>query len=156
MIHLGHPKMCKKCSSAKIREELDKVKEKLPKTEIKAEVIDADAIMKAASGAKSKKPAAPASSKQEPDEEPETAQPTAKATKKPTKRAKSKAGGKKEPEEDFGEIVISNAKAKAQRSKDDHKSRCGNRFSSRVRLPVPSRGISAGRNATRTSSIVFK
>ena len=60
--------MCKMCSSSKIREELDKVKEQLPKVEIKAEVIDTAAIMKGATGSKSaaKKSAPKSAPKDEP------------------------------------------------------------------------------------------
>jgi len=70
MIHVGYPKMCKMCSSSKIREELDKTKELLPKVEIKAEVIDMAAVMKGASSAKSApKKSAPKEEKSAPKED---------------------------------------------------------------------------------------
>ena len=52
MIHLGYPKMVKMAENDKVREELEKIKETLPKVEVKvaAEVIDATAIMSSAKG----------------------------------------------------------------------------------------------------------
>ena len=91
MIHLGYPKMCKLCKAPKIRDELDKLKEQLPKVEVKvrAEVIDTDAIMNAAAGAKKGKKTQPKATP-EPEEESEQDE-----EEKPVKEKKEKKPTKK-------------------------------------------------------------
>ena len=127
MLHVGYPKMAKLAGdNKKIRDELDKVKELLPKVEAKVEVID---MVSAMGGTKSStksnakdnisKVVESESSVADPDTE------SAKAFKKPTQKPVAKKGktvkGKPVVEEDLGEIIIGNDKLKAQREKDDNK-----------------------------------
>ena len=106
---------------------MDKIKETLPKVEIKAEVIDAGAIMNQAAGKpKGAKKAPPKAA--EPmdisDWESDAPVKAEKATKK-TKKAPVAKGktvkGKPVVVEDLGDIIIGTDKLKSQREKDDTK-----------------------------------
>ena len=136
MIHVGYPTMCKMAGdNKKIREELDKAKELLPKIEVKTEVIDVSAAMgESKSGPPKKAP------RNEPEPEEKMEETVIKKPKKTTKTASKMKTVKGKPvvEEELGEIIIGkleihlmwlsihneylgSEKLKQQREKDDTK-----------------------------------
>jgi len=127
MLHVGWQKMCKAAgNNQKIRDQLDKIKETLPKVEIKAEVIDAGAIMNQAAGKKAPKKATPKAepmemSDTEGSEAPVKEEKAKKTTKKVAGKGVKTVKGKPVVAEDLGDIIIGTDKLKSQREKDDTK-----------------------------------